>query len=236
MGVRRGILFIGTLLVVRSFAFAQEALPSFTDVPETREEFGAIEDLRERGIIEGRPDGSFGPEDFVNRAEAVTIVVRAVANVKNLPTLGNCFPDVRGKDWYVRPVCYAKDLEWVGGYPDGTFQPIRTVSKGEFLKILLNAYGTDLELLATFGEPVALDAQDTTQWYFPYLSYALASSMTIVDRDGNLHPGASLTRGQVALLIHRFLLYREGQRNDTLVENALRDVERALDALPNLDT
>lgn len=204
---------------------------SFSDVTESREDFASIEDLKGRGVFEGRPDGTFGPDDFVNRAEAITIVVRAVANVNNLPTLKNCFPDVYGEEWYVQPVCYAKDLGWVSGYPDGTFQPVRTVAKAEFLKILLNGYGVDLEPIEKFKRPLAADVSDGNTWYFPYLSYALASSMTSADTFGNLNPGNALTRGQVALLVHRFLLYREGQRTQELLRYAEQDVRRVFAAL-----
>ena len=222
------------LLFVPGLAWAQGGSPSFTDVPPAREEFSAIEELKRRGILEGRPDGTFGPDAFVNRAEAVTIVVRAVANVRNLPLLSRCFPDVQTSEWYVQPICYAADLEWVSGYPDGTFQPIRTVSKGEFLKILLQAYGIDTEPLRAFEEALASDAEDPHQWYFPYLTYALASSMTHADTFGNVNPGIALTRGQVALLTHRFLLYREGGRAQELLTEAEKDMRLAfakLDAL-----
>ena len=215
--------------------WAEDPMPSFTDVPPTREEFIAIEDLKRRGILEGRPDGTFGPDAFVNRAEAVTSVVRAVANVRNLPLLTHCFPDVTAGEWFVQPVCYAGDLEWVSGYPDGTFQPMRTVAKIEFLKILLQAYGVDTEDVSALAKPLAPDASDETQWYFPFLSYALASSMTRADGSGNLNPGAALTRGQVALLTHRFLLYREGERNQALLVEAERDMRFAFGKLDALD-
>ena len=129
----RASLFVAFFLI----AFPVHA-QSFSDVSQSREDFAAIEDLKGRGVFTGRPDGTFGPDDFVNRAEAITIVVRAVANVSNLPTFKNCFPDVYGEEWYVQSVCYAKDLGWIAGYPDGTFQPVRTVAKAEFLKILLS--------------------------------------------------------------------------------------------------
>ena len=136
-----------------------------------------------------------------------------------------------GEVWYVQPVCYAKDLGWVGGYPDGTFQPVRTVAKVEYLKILLNAYGEDAEPPATLLLPLASDASDTGAWYFPYLHRALATSMTSADTYENLNPGAALTRGEVVLLLHRFLLYREGQRTQALLRNAEQDVRRVFASL-----
>ncbi len=227
------VFFVWLLLLLQGSVYA-EVGQSFLDLPPSREEFAAVEELKDRGIIQGRPNGTFGPDDFVNRAEAITVVVRAVANEKNLPNLDHCFPDVVEGDWYVRPVCYAFDLGWVSGYPDGTFQPVRTVSKVEFLKILLNAYGIDTAVVNEFRDPLALDAGNPDEWYFPYLSYALLSSMTSADTYGNLNPGAALTRGQVALLIHRLILYREGVRTQDLLTFAEKDIRAVffhLDAL-----
>lgn len=211
------------------------AAQSFSDVPPAREEYEAVEDLRARGIVEGRPDGTFGPDTQVNRAEAITIVVRAVANVRNLPAFDRCFPDVGGDAWYVKPVCYAFDLDWVSGYPDGTFQPIRTVAKAEFLKILLNAYGVDTSLIEKFRDPLAIDVRNPDEWYVPYLSYALASSMTSTDAYGHLNPGAMLTRGQVALMMHRFVLYREGVRTQQLLTSAEKDIRAVFSHLDALE-
>ena len=226
MALVRFFLFILLFLSVATPAFAE----SFLDVKQGSEIYDAVEDLKVRDVITGRPDGTFGPDDFVNRAEAITIVVRAVANAKNLPPLDHCFPDVYGNDWYVKPVCYAKDLGWVSGYPDGTFQPVRTVSKAEFIKILLSAYGIDTDPLAIFDAPLSPDT-DIATWYMPHMKYALASSMTSADSFGHLNPSLALTRGQVALLLHRFLLYREGGRAQALLTNAEKDIRRAFLAL-----
>ncbi len=208
---------------------------SFPDVPESREEYEAVENLKTRGVIKGNPDGTFGPDAFVNRAEAITIVVRAVANAQNLPPADSCFPDVAGEDWYVKPVCYARDLGWVAGYPNGTFQPVRTVSKVEFLKILLNAYGVDVSFVEEFKDPLAPDATNSEEWYFPFISYSLASSMTSADSFGNLNPGVALTRGQVALLMHRYLLYKEGGRAQELLLFAEKDIRAVFSHLDELE-
>lgn len=207
------------------------AAGSFSDLPSSREDSVAVEELKARGIFEGRPDGTFGPDDPVNRAEAITIVVRAVANVKNLPKLDHCFPDVAGEDWYVQTVCYARDLGWVTGYPDGTFQPVRTVTKAEYVKILLNAYGTDMAPLAAFRDPLSGDVRDPDAWYAPFMSYAVASAMTNLDTVGNLNPGAILTRGQVALLTYRFLLEREGERRQDVLAILDNEILAALSAI-----
>lgn len=231
------MLYLAVFLLVLfpAPALAIAEAPSFSDVPQTREEFAAVEDLKRRGILEGRPDGTFGPDAPVNRAEAVTVIVRAVANVKNLPPFRDCFPDVQSDAWYVGTVCYAHDLEWVKGYPDGMFQPVRAVSRIEFLKILLEAYGIDMKPMDEHWRiTLARDAANPSEWYVPFLAYAVATGMTRVDSEGRLSPGAALTRGQVALLLHRFLLYREGARDQALLTEAEKDVRFAFSKLEAL--
>ncbi|HLD07803.1 MAG TPA: S-layer homology domain-containing protein [Candidatus Peribacterales bacterium] len=222
-------------LVLTLAPIFSHAAQSFSDVPPSREEFAAVEDLKTRGIVEGRPDGTFGPDSSVNRAEAITIVVRAVANANNLPVTKSCFPDVADDAWYARTVCYAFDLDWVSGYPDGTFQPVRTVSKAEFLKILLNAYGVDVSIVHEFRDPLARDAGNPEEWYFPFLATALSYSMTSADSFGNLNPGAALTRGQVALMMERFFLYREGRRTQELLTFAEKDIRLVFSSLDALE-
>ena len=92
----------------------------------------------------------------------------------------------------------------------------------------------DTSAIEEFQDPLAPDVRNPDEWYVPYLSYALVSSMTSTDAYGYLNPGASLTRGQVALMMHRFLLYREGVRTQqllTVAEKDIRAVFSHLDAL-----
>jgi hypothetical protein len=48
----------------------------FKDVPETHWAYKAIEELAEKGIINGYEDGTFKPNEPVTRAEIATIISR----------------------------------------------------------------------------------------------------------------------------------------------------------------
>ena len=50
----------------------------FKDVPEQHWAYKAIEELAERGIINGYPDGSFRPDESVTRAEIATIMSKFI--------------------------------------------------------------------------------------------------------------------------------------------------------------
>ena len=46
----------------------------FKDVPETHWAYKAIEELADKGIINGYEDGTFKPDEFITRAEVATLI------------------------------------------------------------------------------------------------------------------------------------------------------------------
>lgn len=89
----------------------------------------------ENGFIEGYSDGSFRPNDTINRAEALAILLR-VSNA-NVETLGSGvnedFSDISKADWFYPYVKYAQDNGIVEGYADGSFGPDNQVTRAEFV-------------------------------------------------------------------------------------------------------
>lgn len=55
----------------------------FPDVPENTWYTNAVTSLSEKGIMNGYPDGTFGPEDNVNRAELATSLYRLIDYIEN---------------------------------------------------------------------------------------------------------------------------------------------------------
>ena len=69
------ILTITILSVFSQTANALETKKTFTDVPPTHQYNVAINYLTEQGVINGYEDGTFGPENPINRAEALKIIL-----------------------------------------------------------------------------------------------------------------------------------------------------------------
>jgi hypothetical protein len=63
---------------VASAAEYAKGTTKFSDVPATHWASGYINVATDIGVIKGRPDGTFGPEDQVTYAEAITMIVRAL--------------------------------------------------------------------------------------------------------------------------------------------------------------
>ena len=97
--------------------------------------------LKEKGIIDGYPDGSLGLEKILKRSEITKILVYSLGNKnKAIELQGKEIPfsDV-GKDYWANGVIsYAKNnMNLISGYPDGTFKGEKNITNAELLKILV---------------------------------------------------------------------------------------------------
>ena len=97
--------------------------------------------LKEKGIIDGYPDGSLGLEKNLKRSEITKILVYSLGNKNKAIELQGKetpFSDV-GKDYWANGVIsYAKNnMNLISGYPDGTFKGEKNITNAELLKILV---------------------------------------------------------------------------------------------------
>ena len=79
------------------------------------------------------------------------------------------FSDVSSSHPYIAAIRWGKESGVLSGYPDGTFQPDRTVNRAEFLKIVLAADGIDV---ASASDPTGFRDVNESAWYAPYIRYA----------------------------------------------------------------
>ena len=89
------------------------------------------------GLVDGYSDGTFRPDDPVGRAE----LVKLVSNFFPAAAGESSFPDVPADHWAAGVIGWAVEEGWVTGYPDGTFQPARSVSRCEAVRLVNLALG-----------------------------------------------------------------------------------------------
>lgn len=106
---------------------------TFTDVPEDAWYAPAVNTLASMGILNGVGGGRFDPYRPITRAEFAAIVAR-FANPAPDGTVS--FPDVKADDWFYDAVHTAVAYGWINGCPDGTFQPMAFITRGEVTKIV----------------------------------------------------------------------------------------------------
>lgn len=169
----------------------------FPDVGGCFSSYPAIKYVREEGIVQGYPDGTFKPDAPINRAEFVKILAKASPG---WPPGDHCgaspkskyFSDVTypANDWFSDYVCYATEEGWIDGYPDNTFRPGNLINYAEAAKIAANAYGLP------FGTADEWD----DRWYAPY-TRALLDRHAVPPTTASY--GSALTRGEMAEMIYR---------------------------------
>ena len=94
--------------------------------------------LSNAGIIQGYEDGTFGPGNYINRAEALKMMLFAKAlQDSDIADIANPFSDVTMDDWFYNYVMIGYKLSIIQGYEDGTFGPGRNITRAEFTKIFV---------------------------------------------------------------------------------------------------
>ncbi|PIV90263.1 hypothetical protein COW46_05290 [Candidatus Gracilibacteria bacterium CG17_big_fil_post_rev_8_21_14_2_50_48_13] len=185
--------------VLLATSFVQVAAAEFTDVPKDNKHVVAINDLFDRKVITGYNDNTFRPDNVVNRAEALKFILAGIGTQVDSSNTGNSFSDINPGDWHAPYVKKAKEMGIVGGNPDGTFAPGRTVTRAEFVKMLLEAsrWNKDVSNI-----PVTFPDVPKTAWFASYVTYAGYIGLLERDNQGNMLPGQGVTRGEVAEMMY----------------------------------
>ncbi len=175
----------------------------FWDVTSSSQYCTAIAWAKAEGIFDGYPDGSFRQYSFINRAEALKVVLEAF-EVSILPddytNLG--FKDVSVGAWYMKYLRTGKFYGMVDGYGGTTsVKPGEEINRVELLKYTLEAAetinGYEVPVCNTKYYPDATDG-----WYRDYV--CLAHDYDLYNTySGYFYPGNAVARGEVALLLYR---------------------------------
>jgi len=144
------------------------------------------------GIINGKEDGKYHPDDVVTREEFAKILVTSLKmdNAAKAATGPSSFKDVEASRWSAGYINVAAGQGLIKGYPDGTFRPSNQVSYAEAVTMLVRALGyTDSFLPGS--------------WPGNYLAKAAEKEITKYVKFNDVTGGAN--RGDVAILVNNTL-------------------------------
>ncbi|MGI8500890.1 MAG: S-layer homology domain-containing protein [Hassallia sp.] len=118
---------------VSSSAIAQNPKANF---PDTQNHWAQpfIQALAERKIVTGYPDGTYRPNESVDRDEFAAIIRQAFNQKKerNIAS-GSVYKDVPASYWAASAIEEAYETGFMHGYPGGYFRPRKPVSRVEAL-------------------------------------------------------------------------------------------------------
>lgn len=110
----------------------QTASNSFSDVSADDWYNESVSTMENGKYITGYPDGTFGGNKNITRAEFVAMLVRFI-RVQN----EDCsFTDVSRDYWAYGCIATATKAGWIAGYTDGTFKPEQPITRAEAMTII----------------------------------------------------------------------------------------------------
>ena len=144
----------------------------------------------------GYPDGTFGPNRNMTRAEVAQMFYALLLN-KNVTTTV-AFSDVSADAWYAKAVNTLASLGMVSGYPDGTFHPDAPITRAEFATIALAFAYEPLTASCNYNDV------PTSAWFYTYVAQATTYGW-IGGSNGYFRPNDNITRAEVSVIVNNML-------------------------------
>ncbi|GAX35763.1 S-layer homology domain-containing protein [Nodularia sp. NIES-3585] len=177
----------------------------FSDVPSNYWAAQFIQQLSDRGVIAGFPDGSFRPEEAVTRAQFAAMINNAFQKSPQRQAIN--FVDVPTNFWASNAIRQAYTIGFLAGYPGNRFEPNQNIPRQQVLVSLANG----LNYSPTANTQTTLqsfsDSFNIADWARSPI--AAAAERRIVVNYPNvqfLNPTATATRAQVAAFIYQALV------------------------------
>ena len=110
------------------------------------------------------------------------------------------FEDIGGVEWAVEAICELYDKKVINGKSLTVFDPSSPVTRAEFVKMTVLAFG-----LASSGETTSFADVDRSAWYAPYVDVAFSLGIVSGVGEGNFKPDKFITREESAVILCRLL-------------------------------
>jgi len=122
------------------------AAPAFSDVPATHPYYAAISAMAARSIINGYPDGSFGPDKAVLRKHFAKMIVGAMGLAvteadwqDSNPPFTDCGPDDPASLYPHDFIAVAKAHGLTSGKTATTFEPEANITRAQMVTMVVRA-------------------------------------------------------------------------------------------------
>ena len=168
----------------------------FSDVKAGDWFYQNVMDAVAAGIVSGRGDGTFGPNDRITRRDFAIMVSKLLLDGEDAPEATTTpFSDVAANDYGLNAIAYCAENGIISGF-DGEFRPGDNITRQEAASVMKNA----LELTGTTSELFADDAAIAT-WAKANVYACKAAGVFNGDDNNNFNPTSTLTRAEAASIM-----------------------------------
>ncbi|NOV04410.1 S8 family peptidase [Paenibacillus planticolens] len=154
----------------------------------------AISKLTDQGVISGYGNYRFAPDQSITRAEAAAVLTRALKLTKRKELK---FSDMDTAHWAYEYVAKALQADIVGGYPNGTFGPDRTLTRMEMTQMLARS----MNMTGKKRGNSPFKDVDESYWGIGILKQMWADGWVAGYPDGTFHPDEQATRAEFVSML-----------------------------------
>ena len=176
----------------------------FDDIESVLWAKDAIEGLYKKGIVSGKGDGLFYPQDFVKREEFVKMMVEAF----DLTLKGNemTFSDVKEGEWYYDYIRIAHLARAVNGVDEVTFGVGQNITRQDICTIVLRMMREcDIVIPEKVSEKEFTDGAEVADYAKEAVSVLSKAGIINGDDLGGFNPKSFATRAETAKIIYGIL-------------------------------
>ena len=201
--VKRAVIDLGPKGKDRSFGNGlvqslQTQVALFPDLRTNQWYSDSIQYIFDRGVVTGFPDGTYRPAATITRADAMTMIGRAIGMKTDASK--HYFGDVKTGSYAAGYINKAYELGYIKGMPNGSFQPEAPIKRGDMAVIMKRVFE-----LTSSGNSSFSDV-DASKYYAEAIQAAFESGIVQgYDTDNTFRPEASITRAENAEILSKSL-------------------------------
>lgn len=188
------------------FEIKENAKTSFIDLEKQDQETkDAIKNLVSKGIMEGKTNDEFRPDEIMTREEFAMSMVKTFYELDG--SAKTSFTDVSEKDNYYLYIASSEKENLVKGYPDQTFKGKDPITKEDVISITSRGLHEKKKYIYPENPKDLLKFRDKEKILtYAQKEVALAVREGIIENNKkNFQPQSSMTRAETALIINRLI-------------------------------
>ena len=182
----------------------------FTDTLGHKNE-DAIKYLYHNGIISGKTETEFDPDNTMTRAEFATIITKALS-LKTNNAAG--YDDVLENDWYYDYINAASFFSIIKGVGNNKFNPNGLITREQAITMIertARVYGLNTTLDDAYSQIILAqfsDYKEISDWAYNAFAYCIDKKI-LDDEIVELKPFEYVTRAEIAQILYNLVMIRK---------------------------
>lgn len=203
----------------------------FSDIDKDNIYYQPIFFLQSNNLIVGYPDNTYKSNEYLTRSIAAKVVLSAYEYDEkyklDIPELdpGMEFMDSTYDSWFAKYMIKAGEFGVLGKDSDGYLKPENAITRSEFMKLILEPAGLDLE---SYDDKQIYSDVPEYAWFAKYMNFAGMYGLAVADRDENLRPSELVNRGEAAESGYLLYLMLKKDKTDMVLQELQANIDQTI--------